>query len=124
MLIISNYSFGQTNDSIPDIDYKRFGPPYYPEVKLVEEDSLKWPMVFDVSMDFKDIKDLDVKNNFFIGKFVFDIYSKYDLEFNSINGDSLDLSHPEWVQLYLKESEIRYFGPLVYARRDVSEDSI
>jgi len=124
LLIISNYSFGQTNDSIPDIDYKRFGPPYYPEVKLVEEDSLKWPMVFDVSMDFKDIKDLDVKNNFFIGKFVFDIYSKYDLEFNSINGDSLDLSHPEWVQLYLKESEIRYFGPLVYARRDVSEDSI
>ena len=98
-LIISNYSFGQTNDSIPDIDYKRFGSPYYPEVKLVEEDSLKWPMVFDVSMDFKDIKDLDVKNNFFIGKFVFDIYSKYDLEFNSINGDSLDLSHPEWVQL-------------------------
>ena len=123
-IIISNYSFGQTNDSIPDIDYKRFGSPYYPEVKLVEEDSLKWPMVFDVSMDFKDIKDLDVKNNFFIGKFVFDIYSKYDLEFNSINGDSLDLSHPEWVQLYLKESEIRYFGPLVYARRDVSEDSI
>jgi len=124
LLIISNYSFGQTNDSIPDIDYKRFGSPYYPEVKLVEEDSLKWPMIFDVSMDFKDIKDLDVKNNFFIGKFVFDIYSKYDLEFNSINGDSLDLSHPEWVQLYLKESEIRYFGPLVYARRDVSEDSI
>ena len=123
-LIISNYSFGQTNDSIPDIDYKRFGSPYYPEVKLVEEDSLKWPMIFDVSMDFKDIKDLDVKNNFFVGKFVFDIYSKYDLEFNSINGDSLDLSHPEWVQLYLKESEIRYFGPLVYARRDVSEDSI
>ena len=123
-IIISNYSFGQTNDSIPDIDYKRFGSPYYPEVKLVEEDSLKWPMIFDVSMDFKDIKDLDVKNNFFIGKFVFDIYSKYDLEFNSINGDSLDLSHPEWVQLYLKESEIRYFGPLVYARRDVSEDSI
>ena len=124
LLIISNYSFGQTNDSIPDIDYKRFGSPYYPEVKLVEEDSLKWPMIFDVSMDFKDIKDLDVKNNFFVGKFVFDIYSKYDLEFNSINGDSLDLSHPEWVQLYLKESEIRYFGPLVYARRDVSEDSI
>ena len=124
LVIVSNYSFGQTNDSIPDIDYKRFGPPYYPEVKLVEEDSLKWPMVFDVSMDFKDIKDLDVKNNFFIGKFVFDIYSKYDLEFNSINGDSLDLSHPEWVQLYLKESEIRYFGPLVYARKDVPEDSI
>ncbi|SVA08715.1 uncharacterized protein METZ01_LOCUS61569 [marine metagenome] len=122
MVIVSNYSFGQTNDSIPDIDYKRFGPPYYPEVKLVEEDSLKWPMVFDVSMDFKDIKDLDVKNNFFIGKFVFDIYSKYDLEYNSINGDSLDLSHPEWVQLYLKESEIRYFGPLVYARGDISED--
>jgi len=123
-LIISNFTFGQTNDSIPDIDYLRFGPPYYPEVKLVEEDSLEWPMVFDVSMDFKDIKDLDVKNNFFIGKFVFDIYSKYDLEFNSISGDSLDLSHPEWVQLYLKESEIRYFGPLVYARRDVPEDSV
>ena len=122
-LIISNYSFGQTNDSIPDIDYKRFGPPYYPEVKLVEEDSLKWPMVFDVSMDFKDIKDLDVKNNFFIGKFVFDVYSKYDLEYNSINGDSLDLSHPEWVQLYLKESGIRYFGPLVYARKNITEDA-
>ena len=123
-LIISNFTFGQTNDSIPDIDYKRFGSPYYPEVKLVEEDSLEWPIVFDVSMDFKDIKDLDVKNNFFIGKFVFDIYSKYDLEYNSISGDSLDLSHPEWVQLYLKESEIRYFGPLVYARKDVAEDSI
>ena len=123
-LIISNFSFGQTNDSIPDIDYKRYGTPYYPEVKLVEEDSLEWPMVFDVSMDFKDIKDLDVKNNFFIGKFVFDIYSKYDLEYNSISGDSLDLSHPEWVQLYLKESEIRYFGDLVYAKRDIVEDSV
>ena len=39
-------------------DFKYLGEPYYPEQFLSKKDSLKWPIIFDISIDIKDIKGL------------------------------------------------------------------
>jgi len=130
LLVFTNISFGQTNDSIVENDsistqkihplnyYKNFGPPYYPEVKLTDEDSLSWPIVYDLSMDFLDIKDLDVNNNFFIGKFLFNTYSKYGFQYITKDGEDLPMRHSDWVAIYLKESDKRFLGTLIELDRD------
>ena len=130
LLVFTNISFGQTNDSIVENDsistqkihplnyYKNFGPPYYPEVKLTDEDSLSWPIVYDLSMDFLDIKDLDVNNNFFIGKFLFSTYSKYGFQYMTKDGEDLPMRHSDWVAIYLKESDKRFLGTLIELDRD------
>ncbi|MGY8940320.1 MAG: hypothetical protein ACKVK4_10090, partial [Flavobacteriales bacterium] len=57
-----NY-FAQNNNKN---DYKYLGDPYYPEQFLQEKDSLKWPIEFDISIDVKDIKNIDLnKDEFF-----------------------------------------------------------
>ena len=124
-------AYGQVTDTITKNDsifiqktlplkyYKNFGSPYYPEIKLTEEDSLSWPIVFDLSVRFKDIKDLDVNNNFFIGKFGFSTYSKYGFEYVTAEGEDLtDLfRHTFWVTAALNEHEGRYIGELIESDR-------
>ena len=124
-------AYGQVTDTISKNDsifiqktlplkyYKNFGSPYYPEIKLTEEDSLSWPIVFDLSVRFKDIKDLDVNNNFFIGKFGFSTYSKYGFEYVTAEGEDLtDLfRHTFWVTAALNEHEGRYIGELIESDR-------
>ena len=43
-------------------DYKRAGGKFYPEVYLTPSDSLTWPINFEISIDVKDIKSLDISN--------------------------------------------------------------
>lgn len=111
---------GQINDNIvdkntaPEIDYKRFGPPYYPEIKLTEKDSFVWPIVFDFSMHFDDIKDFNVQNNFFLAKFTLNSYSKYDFkEYMTQDGFGIPLDHNFWYQINLPESDKRYMGTMI-----------
>ena len=125
-------AYSQVTDSISKNDsiftqkilplkyYKNFGPPYYPEVKLTEEDSLSWPIIYDLSVDFIDIKDLDVKNNFFSAKLVFNTYSKYGFKYVTESGDELQMRHSDWIALYLKESDKRFLGSLIELDRDGS----
>ena len=63
-LLASSFIYAQ------DIDYKYFGKPYYPEEYLGKGDSLKWPIIFDISIDIKDIKGLDEKKDYFFSKLV------------------------------------------------------
>ena len=109
-----------TQKTLPLKYYKNFGPPYYPEVKLTEEDSLSWPIIYDLSVDFIDIKDLDVKNNFFSAKLVFNTYSKYGFKYVTESGDELQMRHSDWIALYLKESDKRFLGSLIELDRDGS----
>jgi len=109
-----------TQKTLPLKYYKNFGPPYYPEVKLTEEDSLSWPIIYDLSVDFIDIKDLDVKNNFFSAKLVFNTYSKYGFKYVTESGDELPMRHSDWIALYLKESDKRFLGSLIELDRDGS----
>ena len=122
-------TYSQVVDSISENDsissqkilplkyYKNFGSPYYPEIKLTEEDSLSWPIVYDLSLNFKDIKDLDVNNNFFIGKFGFSTYSKYQFEYTTSEGEEVPMRHTDWIVPSLEESEERVIGQLIETDR-------
>ena len=117
--------YSQVTDSISENDsvstqkilpleyYKNFGSPYYPEVKLTEEDSLSWPIIYELSVDFIDIKDLDVNNNFFWTELVFNTYSKYGFQYVTENGDELPMRHSDWITIDLKTSEKMFLGNLI-----------
>ena len=74
-------------------DYRYEGWPYYPEQYLDKTDSLKWPLTIDIAIDVKDIKELDEKKDNFFSKLVVSSYSKYDFEYISVQGDTVDLAH-------------------------------
>jgi len=63
-IITNNYA---QNSSLID-DYKYKGAPFYPEQLLTEKDSLKWPINFEISIDVKDIKGLDLNSTSFFVK--------------------------------------------------------
>lgn len=95
-----------------NIDYRYLGHPYYPEEFLSQEDSLKWPIVFDISIDVKDIKGLSEKREDFIGKLVVSSFSKYEEEFISTTGKTIPLTSDEFFALYIKENDLITNGDL------------
>ena len=103
-----------------DIDYKYLGSPYYPEQKLAESDSLKWPINFSIAIDLKDIKELSHKSSTFIANFIQSSYSKYPLYFVSKLKDTINLNHQEWFQLYSRENnpDNKYIGGIRSYDRD------
>ena len=112
LLVFSGSIFSQ------DIDYKYLGSPYYPEQKLSELDSIKWPIDFYISIDIKDIKNLSHKSSSYIANFIQSSYSSYPTEYISIDNDTISLNHLDWFQLYSGEndpnkkyiSEVRYYN--------------
>ncbi|MDB4590709.1 hypothetical protein OAH77_03320 [Flavobacteriaceae bacterium] len=89
-----------------NVDYKYIGEPYYPEQFLSQEDSLKWPIVFDISIDVKDIKGLDEKRDDFFSKLVVSSFSKYEKEFITKTGEPINLVPQEFFGLYTKEKNL------------------
>lgn len=102
-------------------NYAYLGPPYYPEQKLTENDSLKWPMTFDINVDIKDIKNLEIDQSRFYASFVLSIFSEFPREFITTSGDTLDLSPSEFVQVYIESndpSETDIQGPNYFSKKD------
>jgi len=93
-----------------EINYKYYGPPYYPEVKLEKKDSLKWPLKIELSVDIKDIKYIDINSNEFISNFLVSSYSSYDDQYITKNNDTISLRHSDWFSIYLKDIERSYLG--------------
>ena len=88
------------------INYKREGKPYYPEEKLSESDSLKWPLTLEVLIEVKDITDLSYKSNRFRSKILKSVFSKYGESFITKLGDTIDLPHDELVTFETDEISI------------------
>ena len=89
-------------------NYERIGGEYYPEQYLSKKDSLKWPLLFDVSMDVKDIKGLDVNQNEFYSKLMISSYSEYDIIYITNNKtDTIILDHNNWFTLETKETNLK-----------------
>lgn len=88
------------------IDYKYQGAPYYPEEYLQKEDSLKWPIIFDISIDVKDIKGLYESQDQFFSKLVVSSYSEYDKDYISVSGDPISLIPDEFFDIYIKENNL------------------
>ena len=95
-------SFAQNN-----IDYKYLGAPYYPEEFLQEKDSLKWPIEFEISIDIKDIKNIDLNKDEFFSTLLVSSYSNYDTSYISIDCDTINLLHDEFFTIYIKENNLR-----------------
>lgn len=109
-LLISSSVFSQK------IDYKREGPPYYPEQKLLVEDSLRWPLNFEISIELKDLKEISTSNDKFRAKFIAYIWSEYDKEFISKLNDTISLRHEEFITIETDENNINniFKSPLRY----------
>jgi hypothetical protein len=101
LVIICSNSFCQNNN-----DYKYLGDPYYPEQFLQEKDSLKWPIEFDLSIDVKDIKNIDLNKDEFFSILLVSSYSNYDTSYTSIDGDTISLLHEEFFDIYIKENTL------------------
>ena len=123
------------SDSIPEKkmslrDYMRGGV-YHPEFTLSENDPLEWPLVYEISMDFMDIKNLDVKNEIFTALFTFSTYrsipNPYHWEFGKEQGYGeedyiIPWSHDEDIIPQLKESELRMIDePLLLEYKNPSD---
>ena len=97
-------------------EFNRQGEPYYPELNLSENDSLNWPIEFDITIDVRDIKGLEIGNESFFSKLVVSSYSKYDSIFITEEGYSQSLKHREFFKLETKESALntKKNKPIIY----------
>ena len=97
--IINIYS-NTSKDSI--IDYRRYGAPYYPQdAKLSVDDSLTYPILYNVSLSITDIKSLDFSkenNSEFFSELFYDISSKYSEEFITSYNDTINLDPRELIE--------------------------
>ena len=68
-LLISFPLLSQDIPSDEKIDYARSGD-YFPYVPLTDEDSIYFPISFEIELHVADIYDLEVKNSFFTSKII------------------------------------------------------
>ena len=105
-------------------DYQRSGD-YYPYATLTEQDTLEWPLEYDLSLDFYDLKGFDVKNEIFTSVLAFTSYSDFRFEWvQPSNGEPWDMTHSEYFQAVLRESELRLVGDAIKEEYINPADSI
>ena len=129
------FLFSQTekNNSIIDTivekekslrEYQRSGD-FYPFVLLTEKDSLEWPLKFDITLDFYDLKSFDVKNDIFTSVHSFTSYSDYPFAWiQPSNEEEWDMTHADYFQAVLRESELRLVGDAIKEEYTIPLDSI
>ncbi len=104
--------------------YQRSGD-YYPYSKLTEQDTLEWPLEYDLALDFIDLKGFDVKNEIFTSVLAFTSYSDFPFEWvQPSTGEPWDMTHSEYFQAVLRESELRLVGDAIKEEYINPADSI
>ena len=88
------------------INYKRVGYPYYPEIKLTDADSLKYPINYEVSLNIYGIKDVSVNTSSFKTEFFYEIFKDYPDEYITSLNKKVDLSSESWILNPLEVTEI------------------
>ena len=113
-------------------DYKRGGE-FYPEFPLSENDSLEWPITYEIAMEFQDIKNLDVKNETFTSVHTYSSYRSIPNPYEWVLGKEegygeedymIDWAHSDDFQHNLKESELRFVGEPIPLEFNNPADSI
>ncbi len=106
------------NKKIKLRDYKRGGE-FYPEFPLSENDPLEWPITYDITMQFQDLKNLDVKNETFTSVHLVSTYRSVPNPYKWVLGEEegygeedymIDWPHTDDMQHILRESELRHIG--------------
>lgn len=97
------------------IDYRYEGPPYYPEQLLSEFDTLIYPIEFKVGLDLKNLKNLEVLEDDYLGSLIVTSFSNYPSQYLSKLGDTISLKHSDFFSLYLRENKNEtYKGDVFY----------
>ena len=135
LFFISGFLFSQSEETINITDsiikkektlreYQRSGD-FYPYVPLTEIDTLEWPLQYDISLDFYDLKSFDVKNDIFTSVHAFTSYSDFPFEWiQPSNGEVWDMTHADYFQAVLRESELRLVGDAIKEEYLSPSDSI
>ena len=112
-IFLSNIVFANFQDSDDTIDYSRTGD-YFPYVVLTEEDSLKYPITYEIELYVNDLYDLDITNNFFTAEIVAGVYSDYDSIYKTVNGDIFPLYPYDFISLETKDALSDYVDSWYY----------
>jgi hypothetical protein len=92
---------------------------------LTEQDTLEWPLEYDLALDFIDLKGFDVKNEIFTSVLAFTSYSDFPFEWvQPSTGEPWDMTHSEYFQAVLRESELRLVGDAIKEEYINPADSI
>ena len=93
-----------SQDIIPkdQVDYSRTGD-YFPYVPLSDEDSISFPISYEIELHVADIYDLEVTNNYFTSYIIAGAYTDYDSIFVTKNKDVIPLYPYDYIELELKE---------------------
>ena len=97
----------------------------FPYAILTEQDTLEWPLQYDLSLDFYDLKGFDVKNEIFTSVLAFTSYSDFPFEWiQPSSGEPWDMTHSDYFQAVLRESELRLVGDAIKEEYINPADSI
>lgn len=102
LLFASNFLFSKNLIEFDSVDYSRTGD-YFPYVELSDEDSIFFPVTYEIELHVADIYDLDINNNFFTSYIIAGAYLDYDSIFETKNGDVIPLYPYDYIELELKE---------------------
>ena len=101
-LFLSSFLYSKDISESDSVDYSRTGD-YFPYVKLTNEDSISFPISYEIELHIADIYDLEVTNNFFTSYLIAGAYTDYDSIFETKNGDVIPLYPYDYIELELKE---------------------
>lgn len=101
--IVSSVSFGKTINEKDTIDYSRTGD-YFPYVLLEDNDSIYYPITYEIELFVNDLYDLDIQNNFFTAEITAGVYSDYDSIFTTVNGDVFPLYPSDYILMETKDA--------------------
>lgn len=76
--------------------------------ELTDEDSLQFPITHEIEIAIKEIRDLDVKSDYYYTKFDFAFFSKYDSIYVSKLNDTIPIFPNYEIELIYPESDFTY----------------
>ena len=94
------------------------------DYKLSKNDSLKWPITYQIELAVNDLRNLQVKSENFYSKLTYAYYSKYDSIYVTEQRDTIPL-YPEYdISIIYPESDFTYaFLPSYDGLADVIDSS-
>lgn len=85
---------------------KLYSGDYPPYLKLEEDDLVKLPIEFEIELDVRQLRDIEIKNNFYYTTFSWAIYSPIDTVLVTKNNDTISYYDPQdFIKVIYPESD-------------------
>lgn len=123
--VAQQFGFAENTISVDSLTYQqklRSGD-FLPKIKLVKNDIIEFPIDFQIELDIIELKDLDIKSNYFFSRFDFFFYSKYDTLVVTKSKDSVHFYPSDYFQLIYPESDKKYMSGNYYSGKSFFQKS-